>query len=166
LGQVVEALAILLRGGADYELLLAGAGWPGEEELLRGQARQLGVEAAVVFLGSVAGEELAGLFASAHVGVAASACETFCIPVVEGLRAGLPHVVADEPWSAETVGDAVVRVDARDPESIAEGIRRLEDPLEWQRMAERGRERAARYTWKGNAGGIADVAAGILRSVG
>ncbi len=159
--QALEALAILRQAG-DYVLWLAGGCWPGQEDVLRSRARELGLQDAVRFLGPVGSDELVALFASSHVGLALSACESFGIPVIEGLRAGLPHVVADEPWSAETVADSVVRVDARDPSAIAMGIRRLEDPKEWEIMAQRGRERASRYTWQANAAGIAAVAIRVV----
>lgn len=113
------------------------------------------------FAGAVGGEELARLFASSHAGLSLSACESFGIPVVEGMHAGLPQVVADESWSAETVGEDVVRVDANDPVSVVAGVRRLEDPATWSYMAERGRRRAAGYTWEANAAGIARVVARV-----
>ena len=163
LEEAVAALAALREGGGDYELWLAGGAWPGYGELLDGVARAAGVAAHFRRLGPVVGEDLAELFASCHAGLTLSACESFGIPVLEGMRAGQPQVVADEPWSAETVGDAAVRVDATDPASVAAGIRTLEDPGEWRRRAEAGREAAARYTWSANAAGIVAVAASIAR---
>jgi glycosyltransferase involved in cell wall biosynthesis len=162
LDSAVEALALLVADGDDYELCLAGGAWPGEEAILRSLAVSRGVEERVKFLGPVEGDQLAQLFATSHAGLSLSACESFGIPVVEGMRAGLPHVVADEPWSEETVADCAVRVDARDPGSIAAGIRRLGVPEEWERMARLGRERAARYTWQANAGGVAAAAIRVV----
>ena len=163
LEEAVAALALLREAGGDYELLLAGGAWPGYGEVVDEAARAAGVGPHVRRLGPVTGEGLAELFASSQAGLAISACESFGIPVVEGMRAGLPQVVADEPWSAETVGEAAVRVDGRDPASIAAGIRTLEDPSEWRRRAQAGREAAARYTWSANAAGIVAVAAAIAR---
>jgi glycosyltransferase involved in cell wall biosynthesis len=159
----VRALALLQAEGADYELLLAGGAWPGQDAVIRAVAQSCAVADRVHFLGAVDADGLASLFATSHAGISLSACESFGIPVVEGMRAGLPQVVAEEPWSAETAADAAVRVDARDPVAIAAGIRRLEDPAEWERMAELGRRRAARFSWHANVDGIAAVAAAVVR---
>ena len=159
----VRAVAILQAEGREYELLLAGVAWPGEEAFIRSVAASCAVVDRIKFLGTVDADELSSLFATSHAGISLSACESFGIPVVEGMRAGLPHVVADEPWSAETVADCAIRVDARDPVAIAAGIRRLEDPAEWRRMVDLGRSRAARYTWQANVEGIAAVAARVVQ---
>jgi glycosyltransferase involved in cell wall biosynthesis len=158
LDHAIRALSILRAAGEPYELWLAGNPWPGEAQRLLSLAESVSVAPYVKLLGSVESDRLVELYASARIGLALSACESFCIPVVEGMNAGLPHVVADEPWSAETVADAAIRVDGSDPESIASGIKRLTDRTEWTRMAELGRNRAARYTWQANAAGIAAAA--------
>jgi glycosyltransferase involved in cell wall biosynthesis len=96
--------------------------------------------------------------ASAHAAISLSSCESFGIPVVGAMRAGLPAVVADEPWSRELVGDAAMRVDGSVGESVASGIRALETEDGWARRAEAGRRVAARYTWAANAASIVKVA--------
>lgn len=163
LAVAVAALAELRRGGDDYELVLAGEEWPGYGEVLDRAARMAGIEEHVRRLGAVSGEQLADLFAGSFALVSLSACESFGIPVVEAMRAGVPIVVADEPWSAETVGGAAVRVVGTDASSVADGVRSLMDPGERQRLVEAGRRTAARYTWSGNAAGIAAAAAAVAR---
>ena len=158
----IRALAQLRRDGGDYELVLAGGAWPGVAESLERLARELGVADAVRLTGSVDPAGIASLFSEAHAFVSLSACESFGIPVVEAMRAGVPAVVADEPWSAETVGDAAVRVDTREPRAVAAGIRLLADPEEWRRRSEIGIAAAARYTWSSNAEGVAAAAAAVV----
>jgi glycosyltransferase involved in cell wall biosynthesis len=162
LEEAVEALRILRARDGDYELHLAGEAWPGYDDVIRSAASRAGVAEHVRFLGALDSEELAQAFASYHVGLGLSACESFGIPVVEGMRAGLPHVVADEPWSAESVSNAAVRVDATEPEAIANGVQKLEDRREWERFANEGRRAGERYTWEANAAGIARVAAMVV----
>jgi glycosyltransferase involved in cell wall biosynthesis len=160
----VEALAALRRDGDDYELVLAGGAWPGCAEAVDDVAAELGVAEHVIRLGNVDGERLATLFAEAHALVALSSCESFGIPVVEAMRAGVPVVVADEPWSAETVGEAAIRVDGKSPEAVAEGVRQLSDSDEWQYRSESGAIAAGRYSWAGNAQGITQVVQSVLLS--
>src|SRR3954447_8330824 len=158
----IDALAALREGGGDYELVLAGESWPGYRDVLGAHATAVGVEQRVHLAGAVGAEELARLFASAHAGLSLSACESFGIPVLEGMRAGLPHVVADEAWSADMLGEHAIRVPAGDPRAVAAGIARLEDAAEWERISASGRELAARYTWRAHAEGIARLAAGVV----
>jgi glycosyltransferase involved in cell wall biosynthesis len=160
----VAALAELRRGGEDFELVMAGEEWPGYGDVLDRAARTTGVGAHVTRLGAVSAEQLADLFADSFALVSLSACESFGIPVVEAMRASVPVVVADEPWSAETVGDAAVRVVGTDALSVADGVRSLINDAERERRAEAGRRTAARYTWSGNAAGIAAAAASVART--
>lgn len=161
LREAVEALRMLRDQGGDYELHLAGEPWPGYREEVAAAAARSGVDESVRFLGALGDDELADAYATSHAGLALSQCESFGIPVVEGMRAGLPHVVADERWSAETVGAAAVRVDGASPAAVADGVRSLDDPAEWQRRADAGRRAVERYTWKAQAEAIAGVTAAV-----
>lgn len=151
----VRALAEL---GDGYELLLVGEVWPGAGESVNGLARELHVEQRVRLIGPVPDTRLAEIYASAHASLALSACESFGIPVVEGLRAGLPAIGADERWLEELAGDAVVRVPP-EPAAVAEAVRGLEDVGEWERRAQAGAAAAAPYTWTRTAVGLAAAAA-------
>ena len=154
----IKAVALLQREGAQYELVLAGEEWPGYREKLEAISRAAGVATNVKLLGSVSSEQLPTLFATAHAALSLSSCESFGIPVVEGMRAGLPAIVANEPWNQELLGDAAIRVAGSIPESVADGVRLLESEREWRRRADAGRRVAARYTWAATTAGIVNVA--------
>jgi glycosyltransferase involved in cell wall biosynthesis len=154
----VEALARLRQDGGDYELLLVGEAWPGYGQVVDDLARAAGVAGSVTRLGSLGPAELAALFAGANAMLSLSSCESFGIPVIEAMRAGLPVVVTDEPWSAELAGDAAVRVTGSSPESVAAGVRVLENEDDSGRRSDAGRRLAARYTWAASAAGIVSVA--------
>jgi glycosyltransferase involved in cell wall biosynthesis len=158
LDAAVEALAQLRADGGDYELVLVGEEWPGYGQVVDDLASRAGVTAHVTRLGSVGPEALAALLAEAHAMVSLSSCESFGIPVLEAMRAGVPVVVADEPWSAELVGDAAMRVNGSDPKSVAAGVRALDSEDEAQRKVEAGRLVAAPCTWAATAAGIVSVA--------
>jgi glycosyltransferase involved in cell wall biosynthesis len=165
LDKAVDALARLERSGAEYELVLAGEEWPGYAAIVEERARRQGMEHRVHRLGGLSDEALADLLAGAHVVLSLSRCESFGIPIVEAMRAGVPAVVPDEPWSTELAEDAAIRVDANDPAAVAAGIRRLEDAAEWQLRSKLGREVADRYVWRATAAAIARAAASVVAGV-
>jgi glycosyltransferase involved in cell wall biosynthesis len=160
LNVLVDALARL---GNGYELALAGEPWPGAGEAVDAQARALGIGERVRRLRGLSDNQLAELLASAHAAVSLSRCESFGIPLVEAMRAGVPVVVAKAPWSAEVLGDAAIHIDGDNAAAVAAGVLALEDPEEWQERADGGREVAKRYTWLGMAEGIAAAAAAVAR---
>lgn len=153
----VHALAELRRTGGDYELFLVGEEWPGYGQLIDDVARANGVKDDVTRLGPVSDAVVAELLASSYAALSLSSCESFGIPVVEALRAGLPTVVADEPWSREFVRDVAIRVDGADSSSVAAGVRALEETDERNKRVLQGRALAARYTWRRTAQGIAEA---------
>jgi len=71
--------------------------------------------------------------------------EGFAFPVVESQACGTPVVVPMNGAQAEVAGDAGVRVDADDAESVAAGIERALRDREALRVA--GSANAARFTW-------------------
>jgi glycosyltransferase involved in cell wall biosynthesis len=153
----VRALAELRAAAEDYELVLAGDLWPGYGAVVSSVAGETGVRDLVRFLGAVPDAELARLFATCHAVVSLSSCESFGLPVVEAMRAGAPVVVADEPWSAETSGDAAIRVQC-EPGAIAAAIASLSDAEERERRSAAGVAEASRFTWLQTASGIAAAA--------
>ena len=78
--------------------------------------------------------------------------EGFGFTPLEAMAAGTPAVVAAGGALAEIVGDAGVAIDAPDdPQSWADALDRLEDPVARRAAGERGRAQAARFTWRATA---------------
>lgn len=161
----IGALEILRRDGSDYQLLLVGGQWPGQANAVKCHARRGEVSDHVKLLGEADERRLAELLATSHACLALSACESFGIPVIEAMRAGLPVVAADEPWIREIAGDAAIRA-LPSAANVAAAVRLLDDAAEWRRRAEAGRRVARRYTWAANAAGIASVAARLVEVPG
>jgi glycosyltransferase involved in cell wall biosynthesis len=74
--------------------------------------------------------------------------EGFGMPVVEAMACGVPAVVSSHPSLDEASGDAAVRVDPRDPDSISEGIERA--LAERDELVQRGLAHASTFTWLAN----------------
>jgi glycosyltransferase involved in cell wall biosynthesis len=126
----------------DEELSLAVAGAAGW-----GARPALDVEG-VVGLGYTPHDELPRLYRGASVVVYPSLFEGFGMPVVEAMACGVPVVASSHPSLDEACGDAAVRVDPRDPDAIADGIRAA--LREREQLRARGLEHARSFRWLEN----------------
>ncbi|MEJ2747670.1 MAG: glycosyltransferase [Anaerolineae bacterium] len=85
----------------DMHLMIIGKG-PLEDELMI-QARQMGIENQVLFVGSVPYESVSDYLAAADVFTTASSSEVHPLTLIEAMAAGLPVVAVASPGIAETV---------------------------------------------------------------
>src|SRR5207245_11810927 len=75
--------------------------------------------------------------------------ERFGIAALEALAAGVPVVCSDLPALREVVGGAALFVSSSDTTAWIDATRRLlRDPALRRGLSERGRIRAARFTWR------------------
>ncbi len=122
-----------------------------------GPARDAGSrpDGSLTELGRVSDGELGALYRACGAFCLPSLAEGFGLPVAEAMAAGAPIVISRRGSLPEVAGDAAVYVDPESPASIARGLARvLDDPAVRERMARRGRERAATLTWERTAGRI------------
>ena len=125
----------------EVSLAVAGAaGW--------GEQTSLDLDG-VVRLGYTPPDELPRLYRGASVVVYPSLFEGFGMPVVEAMACGVPVVASSHPSLDEACGDTAVRVDPRDPDAIAGGIRTALARRE--ELATRGLAHARSFTWLENA---------------
>ena len=75
--------------------------------------------------------------------------EGFGLPPLEAMASGCPVVASRSASIPEVCGDAVVYCEAAEPQSIARAITRLLDDVVLRaELVEKGRERAATFTWE------------------
>jgi Glycosyl transferases group 1/Glycosyltransferase Family 4 len=134
--------------GRAYAFTTATADWRKNLDTLRAAWRELEDELALVTLadlGYVSNADLPALYRGASVFVYPSRFEGFGIPVIEAMACGVPCVVSSHPSLDEAAGDAAVRADPDDADSMAaavrEALQRRDD------LAERGRAHVRRFTW-------------------
>ncbi len=101
------------------------------------------------WIGSPTDAELVELYRGAACLVYPSLYEGFGLPVLEAMAVGLPVVTAWGGATEEVAGGAAVLVDPTSVESIAAGI--AEAVARRGELAERGLQRARRYTWDASA---------------
>lgn len=159
---LLAAFALVRSTHPDAVLVLPGGEGACEADLAA-QIDRLGLRPHVRRLGRIPDADVAGLYAAASVVAVPSRYEGFGLPAAEAMAAGVALVAANATALPEVVGDAGVLVDPDDPAVWAEAIvRLLGDPVERARLAERGRERVRRYTWRANAEAFADLYRGAL----
>jgi glycosyltransferase involved in cell wall biosynthesis len=158
LERTLEVHAALRRSRPELALELVGSDWRGFRRVLEREVHTLGITDAVRFREGVAPEELAELYETSALLVSLSACESFGLPLVEGMRYGLPVVAAARSSLPEVVGGAGLLVDPDRPDDAVERVGALlDDDAARAELGRRGRERAAQLTWQRTAEGVAAV---------
>lgn len=104
---------------------------------------------------NVSDEDLVRLYAGAACLAIPSLHEGFGLPALEAMAAGTPVVAADVAALPEVTGGAAVMVDPLDTGSIADGLERAIG--ERDSLVQRGRQRAAQFTWERTAAMTLDV---------
>jgi glycosyltransferase involved in cell wall biosynthesis len=154
-GQAIAIAALADLPGAT--LLLVGGG--PERQALERQARRLGVEARVRFLGARPHADLPGLLAAADVAVQPSDYEGIANAWVEALACGTPVVTCDVGGARDAVDRPEAgRLVARNPAAMADAIRELLADPPAQAAA---RAAAERFSWEKNSAELFDHLSGI-----
>jgi glycosyltransferase involved in cell wall biosynthesis len=163
LATVIRALP----GLAGEELWLVKAGAPLEAPE-RELAARLGVGPRVVEVGSLSDADLPLLYAAAEALVFPSLYEGFGWPPLEAMACATPAVVSGIPALREIAGPgAVIVEDPESPEELAAAVRRcLRGAAEREALVERGRARAAEFTWAKAARAFAELYRGVLAEAG
>jgi glycosyltransferase involved in cell wall biosynthesis len=147
---LVRALELLPQ---DVSLVIAGHD-EGYGAHLTELADRLGVAERVRQLGYIPDAELETLWALADCAAFPTRAEGFGLPVLEAMRRGVPVVCSDIPVLREVAGDAARFFDPDEPAAAAAAITSaLADPG----AGDRGRERAAAFTWERTAQATAEV---------
>lgn len=102
--------------------------------------------------GYVPPSERRALVAGAMVLVMPSFMEGFGIPALEAMTLGVPVIASNRGALPEVVGDAGLLFDPLDPAALTAALKRVVDDAGLrQAMSERGRLRAATYSWNSTA---------------
>lgn len=94
-------------------------------ERLRTLANFYALDKAIVFTGGVSVNELKAYYLLSSVFAIASEHEGFCVPVVEAMSLRVPVVAYTSTAIPDTVGEAGIVLDERNPQLMAEAIRHV-----------------------------------------
>ncbi len=153
---LVIALHLLKRQGVQIPRLVLTGFRTSADCSLEAFAQHLDVD--LLHLGYVPPADLPAICRRASVLVFPSLFEGFGIPLLEAASAGVPVAASNATSIPEIVGDAGVLFDPRDPQDIAQAIKRLltDSPLRAE-LVDRGRRRAREFSWKQTATKTLDV---------
>lgn len=148
LANVARALRVLPE---EVRLLQVGGLGFGAEEVLRA-IEEAGVRERIIRLGYLPPAEMKKIYCLATLLVFPSLEETFGLPVLEAMAAGLPVVTSNRSALPEVAGEAALLVNPENPEEIAAAVRRILDSPELRReLIRKGHERAREFPWERTA---------------
>ncbi len=134
-----------------YPLLLAGH-WGWKSEAVKEMLQKNPWKKHVRFIGFVTDNQLRRLMAEAAALVYPSFYEGFGLPPLEAMSSGTPVICTQGGALKETVGEAALIVDARDPRSLTGAMLRIiEDPELREELISGGLRQAAQFSWKETA---------------
>jgi glycosyltransferase involved in cell wall biosynthesis len=145
LHRLIRAVPALDR---DVVLVLPGFATEHEREL-SALAEELGVADRVRLPAWLSESSLAGLYALSSAFVLPSLVEGFGLPVLEAMLRDVPVACSNSSSLPEVAGDAALLFDPEDQAQVTQAIGRLlDDATLAAELVERGRRRAAEYTWE------------------
>jgi glycosyltransferase involved in cell wall biosynthesis len=134
----------------DPEARLTIVGWSAVETYraaLENLADRLELAGAVDWRMGIPFTELISEYQRSDVFVCLSEHEGFCVPLLEAMGSGVPIVAYRAAAVGDTVADAGVLLDDKDPVVVAAAVHELlEDGERWQRLIDIGRARAATFS--------------------
>ena len=108
--------------------------------------------------GYVDDEELPALYAGAEVFAYPSLYEGFGLPIIEAMAAGAPVLTSNRASMPEVAGDAAVKIDPYQTQSIRDGLElMLRDADLRDELRARGRVWAERFTVEAQARGVLEA---------
>ena len=155
--RLIEAYGRLPRALAEkHPLVLAGADWKDAEAVHAAAAASPHADR-IRFTGFV--EDTETLWREAGFYVFPSLFEGFGLSLAEAMARGVPCACSENGSLGEIAGDAALTFDPLDAGAIAAALEALltEDPAVRAARIERGRRRAALFSWPDHARGIAKL---------
>jgi glycosyltransferase involved in cell wall biosynthesis len=126
---------------------------------------ELKIENRIILLGSIFGRELAAVYSLASVFCFPTYAESFGLPVLEAMAAGIPVVVSDIPIMHEVCGIAGSYADPYHPQNIAGAIDALLKDEELHKLKRsQGLERVKAFSWKKAAAGLLQACENLMGS--
>ena len=138
----------------EYTLVMPGASWNGAETVFE-YAEKSPCKEQFKFTGFVDFAKLPELYARSAMYIFPSHFEGFGLSLLEAMHAGLPCACSNNSSLGELGEGAAELFDPESPEEIAESMKKILFSPEYQKvLIQKGKEKAARFSWKNTADGF------------
>ncbi|XCN74215.1 MAG: glycosyltransferase family 1 protein [Candidatus Electrothrix aestuarii] len=155
--RVIEAFTKIIDTIPHHLVLVGGNGWD-TDEVMKKISCSTSIKKRIHLAGYVSDIQLHALYSSASLYVHPSLYEGFGLPVLEAMAAGCPVVTSAMSSLPEVAGNAALFVDPIDVNAIAERIQEVcQNSITASELIEKGRQRAALFTWEQCAKRVASV---------
>ncbi len=146
---------------SDYQFVVVGEKiWKSDD--MESMMQSLTHKNDIHFTGRVPVELLNNIVASSEGLVYVSYFEGFGIPILEGMKCGVPVITSNITSMPEVAGNAAILVDPFNVESIASGMQELIDPEKQSFYRNAGAERVGRFSWDNTAKAVWDSIEKVL----
>ena len=105
----------------------------------------------VVFTGRLSSENLNRVIGSSNGLIYVSYFEGFGIPIIEGMKCGVPIITSNTTSMPEVAGEAAILVDPFSIDSISNGMQQLLDKETSDKLITLGNQRVLNFTWDNTA---------------
>jgi len=165
LDRVLHAFREIVDRGVQHKLVIVGNDWHGYREQLECLSRKLQLENKVIFAGGVSHAELPPYFWNADLFLLVSNVESFGLPVLEAMAAGVPVIVSNRSSLPEIAGGAALLTSIDHKNHLSEQMLKvLQDKKLSDGLRRLGDQRARSFDWTETAARAIDLfhdAAGI-----
>jgi len=150
--KLIVAFGSLVVKGFPHRLVIIGPDWLGYQKVLQQYVDILNLSDRVTFTGAVPHRDLPQYLWNADLFVLLSTVESFGLPVLEAMAAGVPVIVSNTSSLPEIAGNAAITTPPTRPSRLTEEmIRVLTDRALAKQMRERGMNRARSFGWNETA---------------
>jgi glycosyltransferase involved in cell wall biosynthesis len=146
LNVVIDAFAEFSKTHPDYKLYFIGRFANGSQEIVE-HAQKSPVVKNIEFLGALPDEETFRMMAGAVALLHPCPYEGFGLPAIEAMSLGVPVIVANAGAVAEAVGDAGLLVPPAAAAKWVEAMNQITFDIFRKNLIEKGRARAAEFSW-------------------
>ncbi len=148
IARLIDAFSSFKRStGSNHKLILAGSKFSWTNDM-QAALENSGFENDIVLTGRIPQKDLYELVPGAEAIVYVSYFEGFGMPVVEGMKAGVPVITSNITSLPEVAGSAAVLVDPFSIDEIAMAMKRLaSDPALREELSNKGLDHAKKFSW-------------------
>jgi glycosyltransferase involved in cell wall biosynthesis len=135
---------------SEYKMLIVGEKiWKNTK--FESTLENLSAKKDILFTGRLTSSDLNKVVGSSNGLVYVSYFEGFGIPIIEGMKCGVPVITSNVTCMPEIAGNAAILVDPFSVNSISNGMEELLDKEKYEKFVQLGKKRVLYFSWDNTA---------------